>query len=811
MTLKEILEKLKSKFEIIFKTNTKSLPILNNNRQVLIPTYIKDLNIDTNLNDEELKRYNQYKEEINLSNYDSILNYAEESFKRMNQLRDSILEHIEESAKIKREISKDKDYKKIITEEFESVFREYEAYDLFDDLNKIKRDTELRILAIQEKINEIEKSGRFKFWGARDKKSVQKSLIEVGNRIKINIVSGTLLANALNNELESNGFLRDSIENFIKENNNDEVKEIIEELLNNYYNQNVREYNAVSLLSKDIISKITPEYNLTEFQKLELSEQLKVIAQDRKKLRKYILDHKEELLPKLKEIKEDIDKKYYEIYDDYRNSPLWAKDGITLYRKFNKIIDTLLNYEVIYNFFQKDISEKDRENLYRALFYALYNRDDGLLNESNYDNIFLNKISYKVGKKYFCKFIDEIMERLVKTSSINVLNYMNKMIKNKSPQSILNNISSLSLISKLDRWGEYAYVDLAKDYSQFDDFIFSKYDNKTDAVFLHTELFNFHTEIAKRINQKSINRAYITDNNFPSDIYLNPDKYHFEPHNKIKLSDEIGDIARGLENYISQKLNSNELANRILELDELSFYSIPNKEYDFSEKYKVMFELKDGKPHFKLKIGYRHTNIISRNKLNGFLEEFRNNLRLGLIDFLSYRYYSKDELQNLKDSEITRKSETHYIGIETEDGGLLCHGADIYDSKQKELTPKFRERLHKCTVSNIFFPVSASKLYLDDYDEILFNFFSSDSPMYLYFTDPLTFNRLLIKYLDEDTKYLTFITRFPSTTMDLLFGIVEPDFHELNSKFLARMIERSNYHMDQYVEKRENYEREESK
>ena len=81
--------------------------------------------------------------------------------------------------------------------------------------------------------------------------------------------------------------------------------------------------------------------------------------------------------------------------------------------------------------------------------------------------------------------------------------------------------------------------------------------------------------------------------------------------------------------------------------------------------------------------------------------------------------------------------------------------------------------------------------------------------MYLYFTDPLTFNSLLIKYLDEDTKYVTFATRFPSTTIDLLFGIEEPNFYELSSRFLEGMIKKSNYHMDQYVEERENYECEE--
>ena len=76
MTIKEIFEKLKNKLEILFKTNTKSLPVPNDNRQVLISTYIKDLNIDTNLNDEELKRYNQYKEEELCKRGANIIIYA---------------------------------------------------------------------------------------------------------------------------------------------------------------------------------------------------------------------------------------------------------------------------------------------------------------------------------------------------------------------------------------------------------------------------------------------------------------------------------------------------------------------------------------------------------------------------------------------------------------------------------------------------------------------------------------------------------------------------------------------------------------
>ena len=807
MTLKEILEKLKNKFEKILKPNNKILPLSekpNDNRQVLIPTYIKDLNIDTNLNDEELKRFEQYKKEIDLSNYNSILKYAEESFKIMNELRDSILEHIEESAKIKREISKYKDFKEIITEEFESVLREYEAYDLFDELKKIRRDTELRILAIQEKINEIEKSGKFKFWGARDRRTVQKSLIDVGDRLKINVFSGTLLANALNIELESNGFLRNSIENFIKENNNDEIKSIIEELLINYYIQNLHEYKAVSLLSKDADSKPTPKYSLDEFKKLELNKQLKVIVQDRKKLKEHISNHKDEFQPKLEEIKANIDKRYSEVLDDYRNLPLWSKSKMLIQIKLKETVETLLNYETLYQLFQENISEKDRENLCRTLFLALFNLNDGVTYNSNEYNVFLHKISYldkksyKICKKYFCKFIDEIMEKLVKTSNPNVVNYINKIIKNKSPESILNNPSSLSLISKLDRWGEYAYVHLNKDYSQFDDLVFSNYDDNADNLL---EL-NLYKEIAKRINQKHINNEHITDNNFPSVIFLNPEKYFYESYDKIRLSDEIVRLTFYLKSSLYLKFDYKELIDKILSLDELSFYGIPDKEYDSSEKHKVMFELRDGKPHFKLKIGYRHTNILSRTTQNGFLEQFHNNLRLGLIDFLTYRYYSKEELQNLKDSGIIIEDKKYNLGIETDDGGLLCHGAGIYNKEQKELTQNFRKDLNNCIKYGTI-GLSEIESINEIFPSVLFESLKLAS-MNLYFTDPLNFNRLFVKASEQTASYD--INGNSRNQMDFFLNTYDNEELKPDARIL---IERACNLMDEYLEERENTEREE--
>ena len=806
MTLKEILEKLKSKLEKAFMTDIKGLPTsdtLADNRQVLIPTYIKDLNINTNLSSEEIKKYEQYKEELNLNNYDSIVKYAESSFKEMNKLRDSILEHIEESAKIKREISRDKDYKKIITEEFESVFREYEAYELFDDINEIKRDTEIRILAIQDKINEIEKSSKFKFWGARDRKSVQKSLIDVGDRLKINVYSGNLLATALNNEFESNGFLRNSIENFIKENNSDEVKSIIEVLLYNYYAQNLREFKAVSLLSKDVDSKLTPEYSLDEFMKLKLNEQLKTLVLDRKKLKEYLSKHKDDLLPKLKNIKEDIDKKYCKVLDDYKNFPLWAKERMLFQKKFNYTVDTLLSYEIIYNFFQKDISEKDMEKYYETLFLALYNVDDGMIHKSKDENIFLDKISYKIGKKYFCKFIDRTMEKLVKTSTPNVVNFINKMIKNKSSESILNNPSNLSLIGKLDRWGEYAYMNFSKDYAEFDDFVFSNYDDNSTSFLNNESQLKLYTDITKKINQKHTSNTHASDKDFPSIIFLNPKKYFYETYSKIRLSDEIASIASNLA-FLS---GYNAIIDRILNLDELSFYGITDREYDSSEKYKVIFELKDGKPHFKLKIGYKHiNNVISRNTNTPivFLEQLHDNLRLGIMDFLSYRYYSKEELQSLKDSGITIENRKYNWGKETEDGGLLCHGAGIYNKEQKELAQKFRKAFNNSMLS-IFYELPEDE---NRYSFDVLKFFHSKSPLKLFYFDPLNFNRLFINTIEKAVLLDINGISHSNNQLNVFLDTFDDDDYKLEEQ-ARRLIEDSCFLMRKYDEQRKNNEREE--
>ena len=178
-----------------------------------------------------------------------------------------------------QEFLKEATARNIISQKLDIEFNNLEIRSILEDLQNIKRECELRIIALEEKGKaEIKKGKRLTFF--LDSKVDLSKINSINNaieRLKTTIKIIEMLSNSIINEQIATSQEEYSLNRFIENNDSEENDKIINELLNERFIKQKETLIAIQKIGgkEDEISKSLLNVNL---ESKELSEKLKTIV-----------------------------------------------------------------------------------------------------------------------------------------------------------------------------------------------------------------------------------------------------------------------------------------------------------------------------------------------------------------------------------------------------------------------------------------------------------------------------------------------------------------------------------------------------
>lgn len=461
--IKNIFQKKKDK-EIKKQPKTTGLSVIDTT----------ELEIDRNLTNEELESRNKLFEEISSGNISTFINYGNDISKQINFYIGICRKRIDQGIKFNQTLARKTSTENVIREKIKIIFNKAEVEDIIEELKILKRNCELRIIALEDCGNVELKKGQRKILFLRNISDADK-INSINNAIsRISAIIKIINTLIYSLEMEKINYLNEnsSLDVFINASPTNEAKQVANNVLIETF-QKLRD-NLNSLSSFTNIPAVelggTPinEVDITS-PTLSLKSKVKIVGRLKKYLDLYVAQKRKDLIApgglldrayiSLNTISEDIK-------SDYLDLDLWAKkvfsdtiildkDGKnlyavnTVYHKFGKRLE---NIERFLSIFSEEIPDDFKEKFYKTkfYFYALYmesKKNDAIESEPF-------RIKSEEENKYYTKFITEIVDKMHRESKDGaLLQFMDKYLSLKNINSILKNHVKLVALLRIEKYG----------------------------------------------------------------------------------------------------------------------------------------------------------------------------------------------------------------------------------------------------------------------------------------------------------------------------------------------------------------------
>lgn len=461
--IKNIFQKKKDK-EIKEKPKSIGLSVIDTS----------ELEIDRNLTNEELESRNKFFEEISSGNISTFINYGNDISKQINFYIGICRKRIDQGIKFNQTLARKTSTENVIREKIKIIFNKAEVEDIIEELKILKRNCELRIIALEDCGNVELKKGQRKILFLRNISDADK-INSINNAIsRISAIIKIINTLIYSLEMEKNNYLNEnsSLDVFINASPSNDAKQVSNDVLIETFQELRDNLNSLSSFtnvpSVEIDGTPINEVDITS-PTLSLKSKVKIVGKLKKYLDLYVAQKRKDLLApgglldraqmSLHTISEDIK-------SDYLDLDLWAKKAFsetivldkdgknpyavnTVYHKYGERLENIERFSSI---FSEEIPDDFKEKFYKTkfYFYALY------MESKKIDAIKSApfQIKSEEEKQYYIKFITDIVDKMHRESKDGeLLQFMDKYLSLKDINSILNEHEKLVALLRIEKYG----------------------------------------------------------------------------------------------------------------------------------------------------------------------------------------------------------------------------------------------------------------------------------------------------------------------------------------------------------------------
>ena len=428
-----------------------------------------NLEIDRNLTDDENESRKKLFEEVSSGNFSTFITYGNDIARKTNHYMDIVRKRLNQNIEENKTLSKNVSLEQAIRQKVKIIFNNAEIDSILNDLSELKRNCELRIIALEDLGNvELKKSKRRIFFMS-DKTDASKinSINNAISRLSAHIRIINMLSHSVRNEQLTYYDENNTLNTFLSNEDEQESKKIANKVLDETFKELKSSIKAMASFSNIPALVIDGEsLDKLDMDNLSLDKKVEVIALSKRYLDLYVAENRDKLLSPgglLDRAKEYQSKLWEEIESDYLDVPLWAKkifDFNTIDtdeysyvdRVYYKYSERLDNIERLVSVFGEEIQEDFKENFYKTKFYyyALYTENTN--SDEKTSEPF--KIKSKEERKYYLKFITEIVDKIHRESDDGeLLKFMDKHLSLKNANDILDHNDKFIALLRIEKYG----------------------------------------------------------------------------------------------------------------------------------------------------------------------------------------------------------------------------------------------------------------------------------------------------------------------------------------------------------------------
>ena len=457
--LKKLFRKEKSSIE---PTKTTELSIIDTS----------DIEIDRNLTEEETESRKKLFEEIISENFSTFITYGDDIAKKTNYYMDIIRKRLNQNIDENKSLASNVSLEQAIRQKVKIIFNNAEIDSILNDLNELKRNCELRIIALEDFGNiELKKSKRKIFFMSEKTDAIKiNSINNAISRLSVNIKIINMLTYSVRNEQLTYLNENYTLNTFIKDSDEKESKKIANTVLNEKFEELRSSINAIATFSNVTFPVIEGKaIDKLDINSMPLDKKVEAIVLAKKYLDLYVAQNREKLLSPgglLERAKEYQSKLWEEIESDYLDIPLWAKKTFPdtvikekgrlyprIINRFHyKYYSRLENIERLIKVFGEEIQDDFKEKFYKTKFYF-----HALLCETEkFDSHKSAPIEIKSEeeRKYYLKFITEIVDKMHRESNDGeLIKFMDKHLSLKNSNAILEEYDKFIALLRIEEFG----------------------------------------------------------------------------------------------------------------------------------------------------------------------------------------------------------------------------------------------------------------------------------------------------------------------------------------------------------------------
>ena len=449
------LDKIKNVINRIFY-NPKKLNSINGIENA--PTTSKISVIDTSsldinrvLTDEEKQKVEAYSQEIDLTS-NQIIEYGNEISRKVSYYMEISRKRLNQNIEKNKEFLKEATPRNVISQKLDIEFNNLEIRSILEELQNLKRECELRIIALEEKGQaEIQKGKKLIFFLESKVDLVKVNLINNAiERTKTTIKIIEMLSSSIKNELIAVTQEEKSLNRYIENSDNEENIKITNELLDKRFEEQKGILQAIQEIGNS--EEEFPQSLLKE--KLgdrEISEKLKIIVEAKRYIDLYVEKNKRDFLKPgglFEKTQNALNVMWEGIETDYYDLELWAKREFSSNYMSSKFDEPMQNIEKIINIFDEEIPEEFKRKFYKIKLY-----EKALLTEEIevYQNFLIEN---ETERKYYAEFLKEIIDKIHRESDdAELLQFMDKNLQLKDIDNILDDYEKITAILRIEKYG----------------------------------------------------------------------------------------------------------------------------------------------------------------------------------------------------------------------------------------------------------------------------------------------------------------------------------------------------------------------
>lgn len=451
----KIFEKIKNLFLRNFSPKNSTNTSTENN---ISKIDLSNIEIDRNLSKRENYLKSKFDSDIENGDINTLIKYGEDMAREINYYLEVSRKIINQNLELFSPSNNILNIYDAIKQKVRIAFNISEINSILVDLQSIKRNSEIRLLALEDAQERELKQSKKKLFFFSNKHDITRlrSIQTAISRISTTITVINSLISGINIEYYASMKENKSLDTIISQNPKEKNEEIARKILEDLYN----EYYCILKALENIDSSAVnlDEYRVPLF---TIKQQVEMVTKMKKFIDLYVERNKSEFFKaggKFEQAKDALNKLYLEIESNYYDWNIEAKrDWKNLfdetaeshfYDQYNEKMLYLFDIIDIYNeYLPKDFKEK----VYKTDFLRIASLSE-IISLNTMGPIKPPKTEEE--RTYFLLFIEDLKQQIYTTSTdTKVINFMNKYISSQTTEQILDDTKNLSALLRIYKFG----------------------------------------------------------------------------------------------------------------------------------------------------------------------------------------------------------------------------------------------------------------------------------------------------------------------------------------------------------------------